>query len=194
MTKRKTNISKQFGIFAITFTLVMSQGGMSYDIGSNVDAKPSRIYIGTNVIKKYGLIDVLKGIKQEDEEPESPKLKSEEFIITAYDLSERSTNKLKNHPAYGITKSGYNLKNKSWRTARVVSVDPDVIPLGSKVLIEFEDEKYKKYNGVYSCDDIGSSIQGNHIDFFLGDFHSQKPSKETIKFGKTTARVTILSD
>lgn len=115
------------------------------------------------------------------------------FKITAYDLSVQSTGKTKSHPAYGISRSGIDLKGKTWEEARIVAVDKDIIPLGSKILIEFKDDKYKRYTGIYSTEDTGSSIKGYHIDLFLGDFDSYKPSREAIEFGITYADVTIIN-
>jgi 3D (Asp-Asp-Asp) domain-containing protein len=53
-----------------------------------------------------------------------------------------------------------------------IAVDPNIIPLGSKVYIpQFEgvNIKGKELNGVFYADDVGSAVKGNHIDVFLGD-------------------------
>jgi 3D (Asp-Asp-Asp) domain-containing protein len=72
-----------------------------------------------------------------------------QVIATAYDLSYDSCNKARTDRAFGITSRGVNLKGKDWRTARVIAVDPKVIPLDSKVRVTFLDPKYAKYNGIY---------------------------------------------
>ena len=107
-------------------------------------------------------------------------------------MSIQCTSKSRGDSGYGITKDGTDLRGLTWR-ARGISVDPRLMPLGSKVELEFVDENYKKYNGIYYCRDTGSRIVGNKIDFFMGDFHSEKASKETIGFGNTEAYVTILN-
>ena len=118
--------------------------------------------------------------------------KLKEFTITAYDLSVQSCGKTKNNKAYGITRLGFDLNNHTWETARVIAVDPDIIPLGSLVYIQFETEYYKKYTGIYKAMDTGSHIKGNRIDLFIEDCGDTKISKEAIKFGVTKANVVIL--
>lgn len=89
--------------------------------------------------------------------------------ITAYDLSEASCNKGTSHPAYGLTATGRNLAGHTLESARAIAVDPNVIPLGSKVRIKFKDEEMKQYNGTYTACDTGGAINGNRIDLFAGD-------------------------
>lgn len=73
-----------------------------------------------------------------------------------------------------------------------ISVDPAVIPLGSKVLINFSDPAYKKYNGVYTARDTGGAIKGRKIDLFFGDFGSNEANQKTRDFGRTKAKVLVL--
>jgi len=82
---------------------------------------------------------------------------------TAYDLSVASCGKSRNHPEYGVTCSGSRATY-----GRTVAVDPKVIPLGSKLFIEFPN-KYKNLTGVYTAEDTGSAIKGNRIDIYLGE-------------------------
>lgn len=104
-----------------------------------------------------------------------------EFTATAYDLSFKSCGKYPSHPAYGITFSG----NKAVR-GRTIAVDPNVIPLGSRVHIEFPLD-FSYLDGVYVAEDTGSKIKGNIIDVFLGE----SAFKEMERFGrmKVYARV-----
>lgn len=48
---------------------------------------------------------------------------------------------------------------------RTIAVDPDVIPLGSYVMIG---------DGVYIAEDTGSYVSGNHIDIFIPDHEEAK--------------------
>jgi 3D (Asp-Asp-Asp) domain-containing protein len=121
-----------------------------------------------------------------------PSAKPQLFKVTAYDLSVQSCGKRSSHPEYGITSRGDDLRGLDWRTARAIAVDPKVIALGSKVYVTFVDKEYSKYNGVFTCVDTGSAIKGNKIDFFMGDFNSTKPSKITMDFGVTYAKITVL--
>lgn len=76
----------------------------------------------------------------------------------------------------GITATGINLKKNP--NAKVISVDPSVIPLGSKVHVEGYGEAI--------AGDTGSAIKGNKIDVFM-------PSKQdAINFGVKQVKVTIL--
>ncbi|MFY3790178.1 LysM peptidoglycan-binding domain-containing protein [Ureibacillus sp. MALMAid1270] len=76
----------------------------------------------------------------------------------------------------GITSTGINLKENP--NAKVISVDPTVIPLGSKVYVEGYGEAI--------AGDTGGSIKGNKIDVFV-------PTKEeAIKFGVKQLKVKIL--
>lgn len=60
---------------------------------------------------------------------------------------------------------------------RTVAVDPRVIPIGSRLMI----------NGVeYVAEDIGGAVKGNHIDVYYNT-HA-----ETIQHGTTTAEVYLI--
>lgn len=112
----------------------------------------------------------------------------EEFKVTFYDLSVQSCGKKKTHPEYGITFSGFNLKGLNWETARVIAIDPKVIPLHSKVKIRFFGEKYEQFSGVYQAKDTGRLIKGNRIDLFLGE----DCTKQAMDLGVIKAFVQIL--
>lgn len=76
----------------------------------------------------------------------------------------------------GITATGINLKENP--NQKVISVDPNIIPLGTKVYVEGY--------GKAIAGDTGGAIKGNKIDVFI-------PSKEdAIKYGRKTVKVTIL--
>lgn len=107
---------------------------------------------------------------------------------TAYDLSYKSCKKTREHPAYGITKSGTKAK-----AGRTIAVDPSVIPLGTRVYISFP-EKYKHLSGIYVAEDTGSLIKGHSVDIFFGE---DKPGELVIynkanEFGIQQVDVYIL--
>lgn len=114
-----------------------------------------------------------------------------DFEITAYDLSYQSCQKTPEHPAYGITASGVSLKDHTRESAMAIAVDPNQIPLGSKVLIVFEDSSRAKYSGVYTAVDTGGAINGNRIDIFFGD-EKENVSNEALNFGRSMAKVKVL--
>lgn len=61
-------------------------------------------------------------------------------------------------------------------TSRTIAVDPDVIPIGSYVMIG---------NAVYVAEDTGSCIDGSDIDIFMS---SHEQARE---FGTKTLEVTV---
>ncbi|MUK88755.1 LysM peptidoglycan-binding domain-containing protein [Ornithinibacillus sp. L9] len=76
----------------------------------------------------------------------------------------------------GITYTGVDLNNNP--DAKVIAVDPNVIPLGSEVYVEGY--------GYAIAADIGSAIKGNKIDIHL-------PTKsEALDWGVRTVDVTII--
>ncbi|MTV50946.1 hypothetical protein GJ688_18685 [Heliobacillus mobilis] len=75
----------------------------------------------------------------------------------------------------GITKTGQ--KALPWYT---VAVDPDVIPLGTKVYVP-------AFGRVFEAQDIGGKIRGRRMDFFLPDHES------AISFGRQPLQVFLLS-
>ena len=196
MRKFKRVNNMRFGICVLVMMmLIISQAGISKIIHKNKDAKLNESKLVNSqpipeIFSKYRRI--VLPIKASEQKIEETK-KSKPFTITAYDLSIKCTGKSRGDSGYGITKDGTDLRGLTWRDARAISVDPRLIPLGSKIKLEFVDENYKKYNGIYYCRDTGSGIIGNKIDFFMGDFYSESPSKEAINFGRTEAYVTILN-
>lgn len=76
----------------------------------------------------------------------------------------------------GITYTGINL-NKD-RNAKVIAVDPTVIPLGTKV--------YVQGYGQAIAGDIGSAIKGNRIDIHL------PTKKQAFSWGVRNVKVTII--
>lgn len=82
-------------------------------------------------------------------------------------------------PCYGCSE-GWGRKTSTGATARAnhtIAVDPRVIPYGTKVMI----------NGVvYTAEDRGGAVKGNHIDIFF-DTHAQ-----TRQHGTRTAEVFLI--
>lgn len=74
----------------------------------------------------------------------------------------------------GITSSGVQAT-----PGVTVAVDPDVIPLGSDVLVDYGDGEIHYYR----ADDIGGAVKGNHIDLCVGRH------EEALQMGRRTATV-----
>ncbi|PLR76675.1 peptidoglycan-binding protein [Bacillus sp. V3-13] len=76
----------------------------------------------------------------------------------------------------GVTATGIDLKANP--DAKVISVDPSVIPLGSKVYVEGY--------GYAVAGDTGGAIKGNVIDIFISD------KQEAVNWGRKQVKVQIL--
>lgn len=76
----------------------------------------------------------------------------------------------------GVTSTGINLKRNP--DVKVIAVDPDIIPLGTKVYVEGY--------GYAVAGDTGGAIKGNKIDVFF-------PTKsEAYKWGRKAVKIKIL--
>ena len=203
-TKRSMRRVKLAGVtLAVTAALL----GAGYDYNATQEAKAQ--------IASYEqqLQDVQKTVQEQDAKVQSLQQDNEDLRgkveelrrevnrgnarafaveVTAYDLSEASCNKGMSHPDYGITASGVSLKGQTLESARAIAVDPNIIPLGSKVRLQFDDPKWQHLNGVYTAVDTGGAIKGNHIDLFFGDFQSATPSREAMDFGRRTAKLAVI--
>lgn len=90
--------------------------------------------------------------------------------LTAYEASEVSCGE----SADGITKTGTLVC-----AGKTIAVDPTIIPLGSKVLI----------NGhTYTAEDIGGKVKGDHIDIYMNTV------SECMNFGTRYADVVWLEE
>ncbi|MFG6148774.1 LysM peptidoglycan-binding domain-containing protein [Halobacillus sp. B23F22_1] len=78
----------------------------------------------------------------------------------------------------GVTSTGIDLNANP--DQKVVAVDPDVIPLGSKVHVEGY--------GVAIAGDTGGAIQGNKVDLYMQD------RGEALDFGRQNVTVQVLAE
>ncbi len=100
-------------------------------------------------------------------------LRAEVFKATAYCSCEKCCDKDPSDEWYGITATG---KEANWET---VAVDRRIIKLGSILRIE------GFYNTIFSAEDVGGTIKGNHIDIWF-------PShEEALNFGVKKMAVYI---
>ncbi|PLR95963.1 LysM peptidoglycan-binding domain-containing protein [Bacillus sp. T33-2] len=77
----------------------------------------------------------------------------------------------------GITKTGVDLNENP--DAKVIAVDPNVIPLGSKVYVEGY--------GYATAEDTGGAIKGNRIDVFIPE------QGDALVWGRQQVKVTIIN-
>lgn len=93
----------------------------------------------------------------------------DDVLVTHYDCCLECCGKTD-----GITASGVRAT-----PGVTVAVDPDVIPLGADVLVDYGDGEIHYYR----ADDTGSGVKGNHIDVCLTSH------EEAVQAGVTTATV-----
>ncbi|MTT30511.1 hypothetical protein GMB86_00595 [Terrilactibacillus sp. BCM23-1] len=92
-------------------------------------------------------------------------------------LTVKSTGYTANDPGcIGITKTGLNLKENP--NAKVIAVDPSIIPLGTKV--------YVPGYGTAIAADTGGAIDGHHIDILFNE------KSDALNWGVKEITVTIL--
>ena len=101
------------------------------------------------------------------------------MTATGYDLSFASCGKNPGDRGYGITASGTKAK------IGTASVDPRVIPLGTRLYIESLDST-KDY-GYAVAEDTGGAIKGNRIDLFFNT------ASDARRFGRRSVKVHILN-
>ena len=97
------------------------------------------------------------------------------YKITAYTAGYESTGKTPEHPAYGITASGAEVKE-----GITVASDWEVLPVGSKVYIEDV--------GFRWVEDRGGAVKGQHIDIYIEDL------TQALEWGVQEKRVYLLGE
>lgn len=176
--KRERNIAFAIMLLAVAviFALVMASG--------NARAEDTYIVVPVEVIEQPEIEPVLS-------EPEVPETNENELIeqallqnavkienvtMTHYCICKKCCGKSPDDPGYGITASGRKA------TPYVsVAVDPDVIPLGSDVLVDYGDGDIKYYR----ADDTGGAVKSNHIDLCVSDH------QEALNLGVKTVTVWV---
>ena len=67
---------------------------------------------------------------------------------------------------------------------RTIAVDPEVMPLGSRVYVSCE--SWPEIDGTYVAEDTGGAIKGNIIDVYMQDYDT------CIQFGRRQVEVRVL--
>ncbi len=126
----------------------------------------------SDIIKPNQVLKVAPASATAETKPPAPAVKAASYKeitvkATAYTASCKNCS--------GITATGLNLKKNP--NLKVISVDPKVIPLGSKVFVPGYGEAI--------AGDKGSSVKGNKIDVFI-------PSqKQAIQWGNKTVKIKV---
>lgn len=159
---------------------------VSYDVSSE-DDNVKQVETPANVQEKVKKSKEKAAPKQPAEKPaekkqatakeqpkEQPK-KQEAAAVQGRTLTVEATAYSTNQPSLSdYTYTGINLR----QNPNVIAVDPNVIPLGSKVHVPGY--------GTYIAGDTGSAIKGNRIDVHITDLAAAK------RFGRRTMQVTIV--
>lgn len=96
-----------------------------------------------------------------------------DFVATAYCICYKCCGKTPQHPAYGVTASG-----KRATPGRTVAVDPNVVPLGSTVIVNGKE--------FYVAEDTGKAIKGNRLDICFSTHES------ALQFGRQIVEVEVI--
>ena len=95
---------------------------------------------------------------------------------TAYHI--QGCGKAPDHPEYGLAASGFSMREyvEAGINPRVIAVDPNLIPLGTKVYVEVPESSKDMYisddYGFASAEDTGGAIKGAKIDVLQLDYQA----------------------
>jgi 3D (Asp-Asp-Asp) domain-containing protein len=67
------------------------------------------------------------------------------------------------------------------QVGRTIAVDPDIIPYGSKVIVD---------GHTYVAEDTGGDIRGNRIDIYMGS--GQAAYERAMEFGRRPVKMIVL--
>ncbi len=151
----------------ITFPLVENL------MGENENAEVMSPLVASQSFIESAVFTPLKNSTNNEEKEKE--LNTETFIVTAYTAGEESTGKSPNHPAYGITASGNQVKENETLAC------PSSLDFGTKLYIPELDE-------TYTCEDRGSAIKEGRLDVYIEDL------EEAIHFGVQKLDVQIIED
>ena len=180
------NILSFAGVFVLSLILFVApadaathtvqKGDTLYSIAKKYELSVNQLKsinnLKTNIIKVKQVLNVSANAttKEEKSEKKEPTVvKTFKVTATAFTANCKGCS--------GVTSTGFNLKKNP--NAKIIAVDPKVIPLGTKVWVEGYGEAIAA--------DKGGSIKGNKIDVFM-------PTKsKAYSWGRRTVTVKILN-
>lgn len=184
----KTTIIQPKQILLLTSLYTVEKGDSLYTIAQDFDVTVKQLKKWNDLDKdnlKVGqTLNIKKGKNAKNKESQAenkPEVKSAQAEVNNAD-GQTITVTATAYTAQcagcsGITATGINLNQD--RNAKVIAVDPNVIPLGSKVYVEGYGEAI--------AGDTGGAIKGNKIDIHV-------PTKnDAFNWGVRTVNVTILN-
>lgn len=170
--------------FAASSTYKVKKGDTLYRIAlmHNITVKELKTWNGmkSNVIHPNQNLKVVKtntkvNSKTKNKIAKTPSRSDDDNVVKEFTVSATAYTANCNGCS-GITSTGINLKRNP--DAKVIAVDPSIIPLGTKVYVEGY--------GYAIAGDIGGAIKGNKIDVFI-------PNKsDAYKWGRKKVKIKIL--
>ncbi len=113
----------------------------------------------------------------------SSKTSSKQTESSKTSSSQTANKSTKTFTATAYTHTGNRTRTGKWPKPGMIAVDPNVIPLGTKVYVEFSG-KWSYLTGYYIAEDTGGAIKGYIIDVFMDD-------KNTVReFGRRKVKVS----
>lgn len=131
--------------------------------------------------------DKTKYVKYRDLAEDNPPEEYKSVIeasATAYCLCKKCCGKTPDNPYFGYTHSGIKIEQGSG--IKVIAVDPNVIPLNSKVYVEGLNGAWDYGHAIAA--DTGSAIKELKIDLYM-DTH-----EEALQWGRKKVRVYVLGE
>ena len=183
------NILSLVGAFFLCLTLFVApadaathtvqKGDTLYSISKKynltVDKLKSLNNLKSNTIKVKQVLNVSADGTTETKKEEEKSEKKEPTVVKTFKVTATAfTANCKG--CSGVTSTGFNLKKNP--NAKIIAVDPKVIPLGTKVWVEGYGEAIAA--------DKGGAIKGNKIDVFM------PTTKKAYSWGRRTVTVKIL--
>jgi 3D (Asp-Asp-Asp) domain-containing protein len=165
------------GAFAASNTYTVKSGDSLYKIGMKYKVSVTQLkqwnHLSSNTIhpnQKLKITPTIKAssVKKTTVKAKKASLKELTVTATAYTANCKGCR--------GITATGINLKKHP--ESKVISVDPKIIPLGTKVYVEGY--------GYAIAADKGSSVRGNKIDVFYPTL------KQAYKWGRKKVKIKII--
>ncbi|PKR84972.1 3D domain-containing protein [Heyndrickxia camelliae] len=165
------------GAFAASNTYTVKKGDSLYKISKKYKVSITHLkqwnHLKSNTIHINQKLKVAAPVKasaasKKKATVKNKKVKEITVTATAYTVSCKGCS--------GITATGINLKKHP--KSKVISVDPKIIPLGTKVYVEGY--------GYAIAADKGSSVKGNKIDVFYPTL------KQCYKWGNKKVKIKIL--